>query len=160
LPLAAKGCCSGDAAGGSAARTSARTGTATAAAAKRGGGGDGKTGPVPSLNEIDLHGAASLQQAFFHKKGQAAFLKHFIAIFWLIQSQSKGWATSAALHQSDANGRTDFVLLQVGFQIIYSKGCDFKHLCLLKSEKYSFRRAGKSVALWCKIKAQRGSRQP
>ena len=36
-----------------------------------------------------------------------------IIVFLLIQSKSKGWASSAALHQGNTNSRIDTVLLHV-----------------------------------------------
>jgi len=100
---------------GSAAGTSAGTGTATAAATEGVSGSDGETGAISSFNEIDLNGPASFQQILVHQKFQATFLKYLIAVFWLIQSQAKGGPASPTLHQSDADGGTDLVLLQIGF---------------------------------------------
>ncbi len=64
---------------GSAARSA--TGTATAAAAQRIGGGDGKTGTITGLNEIDFHGTAFFQKRILDQKFQAAFLEYLVAIF-------------------------------------------------------------------------------
>jgi len=120
------------------------TGTGTAAtAAERIGSSNGKPGPISGFNEIHFDGPAFILQICIDKKFQAAFLVHFIAIFWLIQSQPKRWATSATLHQRDANSRTDLVLLQVGFQIVDSKRCDFEHSASSKSKKGSFPWSGK-----------------
>ena len=119
----------------SAARPAAGTGTAAAATTEGIGRGDGKTGTVAGLDEINLDGAASTQQFIIHQEFQPVFLKRFVTVFWLIQSQSKGRATSPALHQGDADGRTDLVLLKVCFQIIDSKRCDLKHSCLLKRKR-------------------------
>jgi|GEM_PF-6312257 len=73
-------------AAGSSAGTSA---AAASAAAERVGGSDGKARAVAGVNEINLDGAASLHQIFVHQKLQPAFFKCLVAVFWLIQSQSK-----------------------------------------------------------------------
>ena len=113
--------CCGESTAGSGA------GSTTATAAQRIGGGDGKPGTVSGFDEVNFNGTATFLEVFFHQEFQVAFLIHFVAVFWLIQSQSQRWATSATLHQGDANSRTDLVLLQVGFQIADSSRCNFEH---------------------------------
>jgi hypothetical protein len=89
----------------SAAARSGAAGAGTAsAAANRVGGSDGETGTVTGLNKIHLDGSTGRKQIFFHKKGETVFLKGFVVVFWLIQSQSQGRACSAALHESNSNG--------------------------------------------------------
>lgn len=136
MPLTARGCgqrhaCNQD-------RSTARpaAGAATAAAAQRVGRGDGEPGTITGLDEIHLDRAATAKQFLIHQEFQAAFVKSLVTVFWLIQSQSKGRTASPTLHQGDANGRTDLILLQVCFQIIDSKRCDLKHSCLLKMERF------------------------
>ena len=136
-----------------------RAGSTTATAAQRIGGGDGKPGTVSGFDEVNFNGTATFLEVFFHQEFQVAFLIHFVAVFWLIQSQTQRWATSATLHQCDANSRTDLVLLQVGFQIIYSKRCDFTHLCLLKSWNAPSEKK-KGYVYGGKSKAQSSLRQP
>ena len=115
-----------------------RAGSTTATAAQRIGGGDGKPGTVSGFDEIYFNGTATILEFFVHQKFQAVFLIHFITVFWLIQSQAQRWATSATLHQCDANCRTDLVLLQVGFQIVDSKCCYFEHSASSKVKKAPF----------------------
>ena len=110
-------------------------GSTTATAAQRIGGGDGKPGTVSGFDEVNFDGTATVLEIFVHQEFQAAFLIHFIAVFWLIQSQTQRWATSATLHQCDANSRTDLVLLQVGFQIADSSRCNFEHSASSKVNK-------------------------
>ncbi len=128
----------------SAARASTGPNTA-AATTQRVGGGDGKSGPVSGFNEINFDGSAPFQQIIVNQKLQAAILVHFVAILWLIQSQPKRWATSATLHQCDANCRTDVVLLQISFQIVDSKGCYFKHSASLKVKSSFCRSKGEML---------------
>jgi len=134
----------------STARSAARS--ATAAAAQRIGRGDGKSGSITGFNEINLHGTALFLQIGIDKKLQAAFLVHFIAIFWLIQSQAQRWATSATLHQCDANRRTDLVLLQVGFQIVDSYCCCFEHSASSKVMNASSPREKKGLGYGAKVR--------
>ena len=112
-----------------------RAGSTTATAAQRIRGGDGKPGTISGFDEVNFNGTATFLEVFFHQEFQVAFLIHFVAVFWLIQSQTQRWATSATLHQCDANSRTDLVLLQVGFQIADSSRCNFEHSASSKVNK-------------------------
>jgi hypothetical protein len=73
----------------SAAGASTGAGAATAATAEGVSGIDREPRAVTGVDEIDLDLAASLQQTFVHKELQTTFFKYLIAVFWLIQSQSK-----------------------------------------------------------------------
>jgi len=88
----------------------AGAGAASSATADRVGGGDGKSRAVPGFNKVHFNRSAGVQQIFFNQKGEAVFCKSFVVVFWLIQSQSQGWASSAALHQGDANGGINIIL--------------------------------------------------
>jgi hypothetical protein len=87
LPMTTRGLEAGRSVGRSTARTA--TGSTTATAAERVGRGDGKSGTVSSFDEINFNGTAFIVEVSIHQKFQAAFFVHFIAFFWLIQSQTQ-----------------------------------------------------------------------
>jgi hypothetical protein len=65
----------------STAGTTAGARAATASPTERIGGGDGKSGPIAGINEINFNGSATFLQISIDKKFQAVFLVHLIAIF-------------------------------------------------------------------------------
>jgi hypothetical protein len=95
-----------------AART-AGTGAATPAPANGVAGGDAKARTGSGIHKINADGAAGVKQTLFHQKFQAAILKNFISVFWLIQSQAQRGACSAALHKGNAQSRINIILLKV-----------------------------------------------
>lgn len=89
----------------------ARVGTATAAAADRSRRTDAEAGTVTGLNEINFDVSAGDEESFFDQKGQVVLVEDFVVGLWLVQSQSQRGTCSATLHQGDANGRVNTILL-------------------------------------------------
>lgn len=93
----------------------AGTGTASAARAYRFNRGDTESGAWSGINIIDGNPATGSEQAFFDQEFQRIVFKNFVAVFWLIQSQSQRGTCSATLHQGHTQSRIDIIRLHVFF---------------------------------------------
>lgn len=108
---------------------SAGAGAATAAGADRFDRGDAEAGTRPGVDVIDGDPAGRGEKALLDQKFEGVVLEDFVAVFWLIQSQSQGGTSSATLHQRHTQGRIDIVRLHVFLKFCDSQAChiQFSH---------------------------------
>ncbi len=92
---------------------------------------DGKSRPESSIVVINGDLLNILFKRFFDQKGNSSNLKNLIMLFWLIQSQSKGWSRSPAWRHIDPKGRFKIIFLQVILDHFNCLICYFQHTCLL-----------------------------
>jgi hypothetical protein len=97
------------------AATAGATGAAAAAAtlAQWVRGSNTESGTWAGIDIFHIDGATTIQKAFFYKKLDTVVLENLIVVLWLIQSQSQRGTGSATLHQGNAKGRFNAILLHV-----------------------------------------------
>ncbi len=95
--------------------------TTTSASAQWIGGSYTESGSWAGIDKFNTDGATRFQEAFFYKKLHAVTLKNFIVVFWLIKSQSKRWAGTAALHKGNPESGINVALLHIFLQFCYSQ---------------------------------------
>ena len=88
---------------------------------------NGESGSEACVDEINFYVTAVFHEIVFYQKGQLFKSKGFVVFFWLIQSQSKRRASSAALHDRNAQSGIDFVLIHVVLQVFNCHLCYFQH---------------------------------
>ena len=70
------------------------------------------------IDKINFDGSAGGKQAVVNHKSQTILLIFCIVVFWLVQSQTQGRASSTAAHDCDTKGRINIVLLHVRLEIL------------------------------------------